>query len=119
MSKEHKVGVAMFRTLVWNNIRDHLMTFRFGAFLLITFVLISASVWILGEDYNRRQDTYNTLSERTKNQLSEVLVPAYIQPTVFKAPSKLGIFAQGEEKRLGNAVKIMRWSVPSEAEDCR
>ena len=107
----------MFRTLLWNDIRDHLMTFRFGAFLLITFILISASVWILGEDYNRRQDTYNTLSERTRNQLSEVLVPAYIQPTVFKAPSKLGIFAQGEEKRLGNAVKIMRWSVPSEAED--
>ncbi len=107
----------MFRMLVWNNIRDHLMTFRFGASLLITFFLIAASVWILGEDYNRRQDTYNTLSERTQHQLSEVLVPAYIQPTVFKSPSKLGIFAQGEEKRLGNAVKIRRWSVPSEAED--
>ena len=107
----------MYATLVWNDIRNHFMTFRFGAFLLITFVLISASVWILGEDYNRRLDTYNTLSERTRNQLSEVLVPAHIQPTVFKAPSKLGIFAQGEEKRLGNAVKIKRWSVPSEAED--
>jgi len=107
----------MFRTLVWNNIRDHLMTFRFGASLLITFILMAASVWILGEDYNRRQDTFNTLSERTQHQLREVLVPAYIQPTVFRSPSKLGIFVQGEEKRLGNAVKIKRWSVPSEAED--
>ncbi len=46
----------MFRVLLWKEIREHLMTFRFGAALVTTFVLVVISVWVLGEDYMRRRD---------------------------------------------------------------
>ncbi len=107
----------MFRVLLWKEIREHLMTFRFAAALVTTFVLVVFSVWILGEDYLRRRDNYNKLSEEAARATSEVTVLSRLEPIVHHPPSPLGIFASGEEKRLGNAVRIMRWEVPDEATD--
>jgi ABC-type transport system involved in multi-copper enzyme maturation permease subunit len=107
----------MFRVLLWKEIREHLLTFRFAAALVTTFMLVVFSIWILGEDFLRRRDNYNKLSEEAARATSEVKIPSLLEPIVHHPPSPLGIFASGEEKRLGNAVRIMRWEVPDEATD--
>lgn len=107
----------MFRTLLWKEIREHLMTFRFGAALVVTFVLVVVSAWVLGNDYQRRRDTYNKLAETADQQLEETFVVSQLMPVIHRPPSKLSIFAQGDEKRLGNSVEIRRWSVPAQASD--
>jgi ABC-type transport system involved in multi-copper enzyme maturation permease subunit len=107
----------MLRTLFWKEIREHLLTFRFAAALVTTFMLVVFSIWILGEDYLRRRDNYTKLSDEAANATSKVTIPSMLEPIVHHPPSPLGIFASGEEKRLGNAVRIMRWEVPNEAGD--
>ncbi len=107
----------MLRVLLWKEIREHLMTFRFAAALVTTFVLVVISVWVLGDDFERRRDNYTKLSEEAARATSEVTIPSRLEPIVHYPPSPLGIFATGEEKALGNAVRIKRWEVPSEATD--
>ena len=105
----------MFRTLLLKEIRDHLHTFRFSAALITLFVLITVSIWALGEDFARRRDLHNQLSESYAQSASEVIVPSHIMPTVQRPPSALSIFAQGEDGHLGNAVRITRWQIPDSA----
>lgn len=107
----------MLRVLLWKEIREHLMTFRFAAALVTTFVLVLMSVWVLGDDFQRRRDNYTKISEEAARATGEVKIPAMLEPIVHYPPSPLGIFASGEEKALGNAVRIKRWEVPSEATD--
>ena len=105
----------MFITLLSKEVRQHLMTFRFAAALITTFALVVVSVWILADDYLLRRDTYNLVAEQTAESDSQVFVPSQISPTLHKAPSPLSIFAEGEERRLGNSVRIRRNVVPHEA----
>jgi hypothetical protein len=106
----------MFFTLLSKEVKQHLMTFRFGAALLTTFLLVVVSVWILSEDYIRRRNTYiQTAEESASREREEVFVPSQISPTLHRPPSPLSIFSQGEDKRLGNSVQIRRWVVPREA----
>ncbi len=107
----------MFGVLLWKEIRNHLMTFRFGAALITTFVLVVISVWVLGDDYIRRRDSYNQLAESAARAAREVTVPSMAVPVLHHPPSPLSIFAQGEEKHLGNSVEISRWEVPRKASD--
>lgn len=107
----------MFRTLFAKEIHDHLLTFRFAAALVTTFVLVVMSAWVLGDDYSRRRTAYNTLAEKADRDAREVYIPSRIIPIAHRPPSTLSIFAQGEEKRLGNSVEVRRWTVPVEASD--
>jgi ABC-type transport system involved in multi-copper enzyme maturation permease subunit len=107
----------MFRILFAREVRDHLLTFRFAAALVTTFVLVVMSAWVLGDDFARRRSTYNVLAEKTAQEAREVYVPSRIVPIAHRPPSPLSIFAQGEEKRLGNSVEVRRWTVPTEATD--
>ncbi len=107
----------MFGVLFSKEIREHLKTFRFGAALITTFALVLMSVWILGDDYIRRRDNYNRIAERAAQAESEVFVPSFLFPVVHYPPSPLSIFAQGEDRHLGNSVVIDRWEVPRGATD--
>jgi len=107
----------MFGVLLWKEIRDHLMTFRFGAVLVTTFVLVIVSIWILGDDYIRRRNTYNRLSEEAANEVTEYRIPSHINPSVHYPPVSLSIFVQGKSKCLGNVVTVNRWEVPRDASD--
>lgn len=107
----------MFSVLLQKEIREQIQTFRFAALLITLFGLTVLSVWVLGDDYVRRRDTYNKLAEQAAIQTRECKVPSLLQPVVHYPPSALGIFAKGEEKRLGNAVTIDRWAVPRDASD--
>ena len=79
----------MFTTLFGKEIREHLLTFRFGAALLTVFVLVIVSVWVLGEDYLHRRDTYNLMVEKSAEADAEVLVPSQISPVLNLPPSPL------------------------------
>ena len=105
----------MFLTLFSKEVRNHLLTFRFAAALLTTFLLVTISVWILADDYSRRRDTYNRTAERSAQEDLQVYVPSRISPTLHRPPSPLSIFAQGEDRRLGDSVRVRRWTVPREA----
>jgi ABC-type transport system involved in multi-copper enzyme maturation permease subunit len=107
----------MFNVLLWKEIREHLMTFRFAAALVTTFMLVVISVWVLGDDYLRRRDLANTLSQTSLEMATKVFVPSQIRPVVQRPPSALSIFASGEDVHLGDAVEIRRWNVPSRADD--
>lgn len=107
----------MFGSLFWKEIREHLLTFRFGAALITTFVLVIVSVWVLGEDFVVRNNNFNQMSDSFAQQNKEVYVPSQISPVVLRPLSPLSIFAKGEDEHLGNAVQISRWSVPVDADD--
>lgn len=105
----------MFYTLFLKEIRGHVLTFRFGAALLTSFLLIIVSVWVLGEDYRHRLDAYNLAAETATRSNSEVYVYTQVSPLVHRPPAPLSIFAQGEDRRFGNSVKVKRWEVPRQA----
>ena len=107
----------MFTTLFGKEIREHLLTFRFGAALLTVFVLVVVSAWVLGDDYLHRRDTYNLLVEESTEADAEVLVPSQISPVLNLPPSPLSIFAQGAEGYLGHSIRVSRWEVPIEASE--
>lgn len=107
----------MFKTLLFKEIREHLLTFRFSAALITTFVLVVVSVWVLGDDFVARNDDFNRMADSFAIRNREVYVPSQISPVVLRPLSPLSIFAQGEDANLGNAVQIHRWSVPDEADD--
>ena len=106
----------MFQSLLSKEIRNHLLTFRFAAALATTMVLVVVSLWVLCDDYIRRRDAYNLAAETTARQNYEVYVPSQISPTLHRPPSQLSIFAQGEDRRFGNSVRVRRWEVPCRAE---
>ena len=106
----------MFSIVLSKEIREHMMTFRFGAALVTTFVLVMISMWVLGEDYVRRRDAFNVAAETSaRHDREEVFVPSAICPTLYRPPSALSIFCQGEDRRFGNSVMVSRWEVPREA----
>ncbi|HUX05727.1 MAG TPA: ABC transporter permease subunit [Acidobacteriota bacterium] len=106
----------MFFSLLFKEIRFHLLTFRFAAALITTLTLVLLSMWVLGDDYIRRRNTYNLSVETTARQIEEVYVPSQISPTLHRPPSALSIFAQGEDRRFGNTLQVRRWEVPRRAE---
>jgi ABC-type transport system involved in multi-copper enzyme maturation permease subunit len=106
----------MLVTLFYKEVREFLMTFRFGAALVTTFVLIVLSVIVLGDDYLLRRDEYNRLADLYARDAANVYVPSMISPQLHCPPSPLSIFAEGETKHLGNTVNISRWQVPAQAE---
>ena len=105
----------MFITILSKEIRRHLMTFHFGASLLTIFLLVTVSAWILSDDYIRRRNTYNVTAERSRDADRQVYVRSQISPILHRPPAPLSIFAQGEDRRLGNSVQVRRWTVPREA----
>jgi ABC-type transport system involved in multi-copper enzyme maturation permease subunit len=107
----------MLLPLLSKEIKLHLKTFRFSAALIVTFTLIILSVWVLGNDFVARSNLYLKLSESYKQGSESIFVPSQIKPVMHKPPTPLSIFAQGDERRLGNTVIFSRWSVPSEAVD--
>jgi ABC-type transport system involved in multi-copper enzyme maturation permease subunit len=107
----------LFTTLFRKEIREHLLTFRFGAALITTFVLVIVSVWVLGEDFVVKNNNFNRMSESFSEENGKVYVPSQIAPVVLRPLSPLSIFAKGEDEQLGNAVRISRWSVPVDADD--
>ena len=102
----------MFLILLWKDIKVQLMTFRFAAAFLTIMILVLISFWVLGDDYLRRMNSYNIAAETTTQDNLEVYVPSQITPMVHRPPSALSIFAQGENRRLGNSLRIYRWEVP-------
>lgn len=106
----------MFFSLLSKEIRTHLLTFRFAAALMTTMVLVVISLWVLGDDYARRRNAYNLAAETTARQNYEVYVPSQISPILHRPPSQLSIFAQGEDRRFGNSLRVRRWEVPRRAE---
>lgn len=105
----------MFGVLFSKEIREHLMTFRFGAALITTFVLVVVSAWVLGDDFSTRQTAYTRLSAHYQTQLQEARVISQVYPFLHRPPTALSIFSQGENPHLGNVVEVRRWSVPQNA----
>ena len=103
-------------TLFNKEVREHLMTFRFAAAMATTLLLVIISVWVLGDDYLRRVNAYNLAAEESATNDSQILVPSQISPTVHRPPALLSIFAQGEDRRFGNTVQVLRWEVPRRAQ---
>lgn len=106
----------MFTTLLQKEVREHLLTFRFGAAMLSTFVLIIFSVWVLGGNYLDKTSSFNEISDQYQELQNSVRVPSLLVPTIGYAPSRLSIFAQAESRLFGNFVEISRNEVPEKAD---
>lgn len=107
----------MFTTILFKELKNFILTFKFSAALITATVLLTGSAWVLGEDYVRRLNTYTALADDAAMAAADNYIPSRIRPNLHRPPSPLSIFAQGEEKRLGNSVEISRWEVPVEASD--
>lgn len=105
----------MFGILLSKEIREHLMTFRFGAALVTTFILVVISVWILGDEFVKEKEGFENLSSSFNLAIRAATTPSQISPVVMRPLSPLSIFAQGPGSNMGNTVSISRWSVPTRA----
>lgn len=106
----------MIIVLLWKEVREHLMTFRFAAAMITTLVLVLLSFWVQGEDFISRANAYNLAVESSAEENVQVFVPSQISPVIHRAPSVLSVFAQGEDRRFGNSLQVSRWEVPRRAE---
>jgi ABC-type transport system involved in multi-copper enzyme maturation permease subunit len=106
----------VFSILLFKEIREHIMTFRFTAMMVTMFVLILFSTWVIGGNYVEKAENFRKLSDMYKDEASNIFVPSQLVPTIGYMPTSLSIFAQAESKLFGNFVRISRNQVPESAD---
>ena len=105
------------KTILHKELHSHLTTFRFIAGVVAAVALVMISVAVLGNDYELRLRSYERLADEHALDSLEVKVPSRLEPVLLRPPSPLGVFAAGAERRIGDMVRVFRWTVPAEAED--
>ena len=103
----------MLITLTRRELLDNLMTFRFGAALVITLLLVVANTAVLIKDYDGRLASYYTALETHRQQLQETETYSAGKVFVDRPPNPLSIFNVGFDKRLGNQVEVSYALVPT------
>ncbi len=111
---------------------SHLMSQRFAACTVLAVVLIIANGVLAIQTYVHKKASY--LTQRTMEETKLREIPYYsalgwdtlvspsgskpkAAPRALRAPRPLAVFAQGSERQLGQAVKVLLFEVPYQAEE--
>ena len=102
----------MLRTLIRQELLNHLMSARFFAAVIITLLLVVANAVVLLEDYERRLAKYNQQENAHRQKVQEANTYSMLKLSVERPPNPLSLFSAGLDKRLGTTFEIYYGSVP-------
>ncbi len=100
-------------TLIRRELLDNLMTFRFAAAVFIMLLLVVATTAVLIRDYERRLASYDTAVKRHRQEMLDRTTYSAARLTIDRPPNPLSIFNVGLDKRLGNALSVNYFFVPT------
>ena len=103
----------MLTTLIRRELLDNLMTFRFAAAVFIMLLLVVAMTAVLIKDYDRRLASYDTAVKKHQQEMLEKTTYSAARLTIDRPPNPLSIFNVGLDKRLGNALSVSYFFVPT------
>ena len=106
----------MFLTLIRRELLDNLMTFRFGAAVVIMLLIVVANTVVLIGDYEGRLADYNTAVKTHQQELLEPKTYSARMMTMMtfdRPPNPLSIFNTGLDKRLGNEIEVSHLFMPT------
>ena len=112
---------------------SHLLSQRFAACTVLAVVLIIANGVLTTQTYIHKKASYLTQRAVEETKLHEITYysvlgwdwlvspnsgfKAKAAPRALRAPRPLAVFAQGAERQAGQAVKVMLFNVPYQAEE--
>ena len=112
---------------------SHLLSQRFAACTVLAVVLIIANGVLTTQTYVHKKASYLTQRAIEETKLHEITYYSVLgwdwwvspnggfkskaAPRALRTPRPLAIFAQGAEQQLGQAVKVMLFNVPYQAEE--
>ena len=112
---------------------SHLLSQRFAACTVLAVVLIIANGVLTTQTYVHKKASYLTQRAVEETKLHEITYysvlgwdwlvspnsgfKAKAAPRALRAPRPLAVFAQGAERQAGQAVKVMLFNVPYQAEE--
>ena len=102
----------MLSTLIRQQFLSDLMSARFFAAVVITFLLVVANAVVLLEDYERRLSKYNQQENAHREKAQEAKTYSMLKLSVERPPNPLSLFSAGLDKRLGSTFEIYYGSVP-------
>lgn len=99
----------MIRYIIAREFLDSLESLRFIISTILCIFLIVFTVYVSTDDYvNRLKDHDAALTSYAKE-------PIHYFPKVYRKPQVLGVFSEGMDKHVGNAVEIRIWESPFQA----
>ena len=111
---------------------SHLLSQRFAACTILAVVLIIANGVLTSQTYVYKKTSYLKQSAIEETKLHEITHYSALgwdwlmsnssfkpkaAPRALRAPRPLAVFAQGDERQAGQAVKVMLFNVPYQAEE--
>ena len=111
---------------------SHLLSQRFAACTILAVVLIIANGVLTSQTYVHKKASYLTQRAIEETKLHEITYYSVLgwdwlmspnsfkpkaAPRALRAPRALAVFAQGAERQAGQAVKVMLFNVPYQAEE--
>ena len=112
---------------------SHLLSQRFAACTVLAVVLIIANGVLTSQIYVHKKASYLTQRAVEETKLHEITYYSALgrdwlvsikssfkpkaAPRALRAPRALAVFAQGAERQAGQAVKVMLFNVPYQAEE--
>lgn len=103
----------MLTTLIRRELLDNLITFRFATAVLVLFILIVPTTFVLIKDYEQRLANYNTAVKAHQQEMREVKTYSAAQLYVYRSPNPLSLFNIGLDKRLGDTVWVYHGFIPT------
>ena len=112
---------------------SHLLSQRFAACTILAVVLIVANGVLTSQTYVHKKASYLSQRATEDNKLHEISYYSVLgsdsfnalgfkttpkaAPRALRLPRPLQVFAQGAERQLGQAVKVLLFEVPYQAEE--
>ena len=121
----------MIRVIFKKEMLSHLLSQRFAACTILAVLLIIANGVLTSQTYVHKKASYFTQLATEDNKLHEISYYSALgsdwlnttyksipkaAPRALRAPRPLAVFAQGAERQAGQAVKVLLFEVPYQAE---
>ena len=103
----------MLRTLIYQELLNHLMSARFFAAVVITILLVVANTYVLIAAHEERVSDYNRKESMNSEQINTIPTYSSFSLGVERPPTPLSIFSAGLETRYGSNIKILLSVVPT------
>ena len=112
---------------------SHLLSQRFAACTILAVVLIVVNGMLSSQTYVHKKASYLTQRAIEETKLHEITYYSVLgsdllvsvqtgpkpkaAPRALRLPRSLAVFAQGDEQKLGQAIKVLLFAVPYQAEE--
>ncbi|NOU18126.1 MAG: ABC transporter permease [Bacteroidales bacterium] len=103
----------MFKTLLYKEIKNTIITFQFQFITILSVLICSAYIYIGLKEYETRLENYNILKLKSKEEVDNINVFSQLQPLVASQPKVFSIICNGTMGAKGSYLRISPFSVPS------